>query len=168
MIGIDSWVIQDGNYPDFVTGQRAELAVEYASRSGLRGLSGEHEVSARWVGGSAYDVIARVVHDEPNARVLDCGLLVYHFVGIEDPEHRSEVGAWVTGVVDLGVDPGFYADGLARESGFPQLAYAWTVEEVLRRARGAPADLTVVERTDAWADEAPGYVLRCRLDPRPG
>jgi hypothetical protein len=27
LIGLDSWVIQDGNYPDFVTGQRADFAL---------------------------------------------------------------------------------------------------------------------------------------------
>ncbi|MDO9494552.1 MAG: hypothetical protein Q7J48_02515 [Nocardioides sp.] len=135
MIGIDSWVIQDGNYPDFVTGQRAEFALEFASRSGLRRLDGPQEVSVRWVADSRYEVTAQIVHDKPNAQVR--------------------------------VDPSFYVDDLAREDGFPPLSYAWTVQEVLRWASAAPDDLASVEKTDAWADKSPGYVLRCRLEPAP-
>ncbi|MFA6575204.1 MAG: hypothetical protein WCS84_07260, partial [Nocardioides sp.] len=101
MIGIDSWVIQDGNYPDFVTGQRADFALEFASRSGLRRLDGPQGAAVRWVEDSDYEVTAQIVHDEPNAQVLDFGLLVYHFIGIEDPEHQAQVGAWVTGVVNV-------------------------------------------------------------------
>ena len=166
MIGIDSWVIQDGSHPDFGTGQRAEFALEFASRSGLRRLDGSHQVGARWVAGSDYEVTAQVVHDEPNAQVLDFGVLAYHFVGIEDPEHRPEVGAWVTGVINVAVDPSFYVDELAKEDGFPALIYTWTVDEVLQRTPDEPTGLVKVDRTDAWADdESPGYVLRCRLEP---
>jgi len=169
MIGIDSWVIQDGNYPDFVTGQRADFAVEFASRGGLRRLDGAHEASVRWVEDSDYEVTAQIVHDKPNAQVLDFGLRVYHFIGIEDPAHESHVGAWVTGVVNVAVDPFFYRDELAREDGFPPLLYGWTVQEVLQRTADEPSGLVRVDRTDAWADgvPSPSYVLRCRREPGP-
>ena len=166
MIGIDPWVIQDGNYPDFVTGQRAEFALEFASRSGLRRLDGTHEAKVRWIEDCDYEVTARVVHDRPNAQVLDFGILACHFIGIEDPEHRPQVGSWVTGVLHVAVDPFFYVDTLAKEDGFPALIYAWTVDEVLQYAADVPSGLVRVEKTDAWADDRPsGYVLRCRLEP---
>ena len=182
LIGVDSWVIQDGNYPDFVTGQRTEFALEFASRGGLTRLDDAHEVGAHWIAGSHYEVTARIVHDEPNAQVLDFGILAYHFIGIEDPEHQSHVGAWVTGVIDLGVDPFFYFEDLAREDGFPPLIYTWTVQEVLQKTGEsaphdgtdhAPADKTHgfvrIEQTDAWGDlrTLPSYLLRCRLEPAP-
>jgi hypothetical protein len=34
LVVLDSWIVQDGNYPDFVTGQRTDFALEFASRSG--------------------------------------------------------------------------------------------------------------------------------------
>jgi hypothetical protein len=181
MIGLDSWIIQDGNYPDFVTGQRTDFAVEFASRSGLRRAEA-HAVSLRWIAGSRYQVTAQVVHDEPHAQVLDLGILAYHFIGIEDPEHQSHVGAWLTGEINLSVDPFFYVENLASEEGFPALIYTWTVQEVLQRSGGnAPRtgsdhdrvdtahDVVRVERTDAWGDvtQVPSYVLRCRLEPAP-
>jgi hypothetical protein len=181
MIGLDSWIIQDGNYPDFVTGQRTDFALEFASRGGLRRLDEAQAMGVRWIAGSQYEVTAQVVHDEPNAQVLDFGILAYHFIGIEDPEHQSHVGAWVTGEINLSVDPFFYFEELAREEGFPALIYAWTVQEVLQKTGentqdGAEHDLAGktngfvrVEKTDAWDDvnKLPSYLLRCRLEPGP-
>lgn len=57
------------------------------------------------------------MHDEPNAQVLDLGILAYHFIGIEDPTHQPRIGAWVTGEINLSVDPFFYFDSLAHEEG---------------------------------------------------
>ena len=161
LIGIDSWVIQDGNYPDLLTGQRADFALEFASRRGLTVLDEASGPRVEWVADSRYDVTAQVVHDEPNARVLDFGLRAYRFIGIEDPEHRSRVGAWVTGEIDLAVDPFFYKDELANEDGFPVLSYSWIVQEVLERSdeRGP----VPIVKTDAWGDvsTSPSYLLRC-------
>jgi hypothetical protein len=44
LVGLDSWIVQDGNYPDFVTGQRTDFALEFASRGGLKLLGGAQEV----------------------------------------------------------------------------------------------------------------------------
>jgi hypothetical protein len=182
MVGLDSWIIQDGNYPDFATGQRTEFALEFASRDGLRRLDEAQEVDVHWIAGSHYEVTAQIVHDEPNAQVLDFGILAYHFIGIEDPEHQSHVGAWVTGEINLSVDPFFYFEELAREDGFPALIYAWTVQEVLQKtgattpqdsADRVAADKTpgfvTIENTDAWGDDRglASYLLRCRLEPAP-
>ena len=76
-------VVQDGNYLDFVTGQRTDFALEFASRSVLRLLDGAQEVSVRRIEGSRYEVTAQIVHDKPNAQVLDLGIFAYHFIGIE-------------------------------------------------------------------------------------
>ena len=182
MIGLDSWIIQDGNYPDFVTGQRTDYALEFASRGGLRRLDEAQEVGVHWIAGSHYEVTAQIVHDEPNAQVLDFGILAYHYIGIEDPEHQSQVGAWVTGEINLSADPFFYFEELASEDGFPALIYAWTVQEVLQRTgENTPQDGTDhaqvdkrhgfvrIEKTDAWGDASklPSYLLRCRMEPAP-
>jgi hypothetical protein len=179
LVGLDSWVVQDGNYPDFVTGQRTEFALEFADRGGLRPLDGADEARVRWIGGSHYEVTAQIVHDKPNAQVLDFGILAYHFIGIEDPTHQPRVGAWVTGEINLSVDPFFYFDQLADEQGFPALIYTWTVQEILQKVGDEPphfgadhlhADTSQgfvrIEKTDVWRDVStlPSYLLRCRME----
>jgi hypothetical protein len=161
LFGIDSWVIQDGNYPDFVTGQRADFALEFASRRGLTVVDEAPGPRVEWIADSRYEVTAQIVHDEPNALVLDFGLRAYRFIGIEDPEHRSQVGAWVTGEINLAVDPFFYKDELANEDGFPALRYSWIVQEVLELSD--ERDPVPIEKTDAWGDlsTSPSYLLRC-------
>ena len=182
LVGLDSWIVQDGNYPDFVTGQRTGFALEFASRRGLRLLDGAQEVSVRWIEGSRYEVTAQIVHDKPNAQVLDFGILAYHFIGIEDPTHQPRIRAWVTGEINLSVDPFLYFDQLAHEDGFPALIYTWTVQEILQKVEGeslpigddhvhanTSQDFVRVEKTDAWTDDStlPSYLLRCRMEPVP-
>lgn len=182
LVGLDSWVVQDGNYPDFVTGQRTDFALEFASRGGLKMLDGAQEVSVRWIEGSHYEVTAQIVHDKPNAQVLDFGILAYHFIGIEDPTHQPQIGAWVTGEINLSVDPFFYFDQLALEEGFPALIYTWTVQEILQKVGEAPPyigadhvhadkshEFIRIEKTDVWGDDSslPSYLLRCRMEPVP-
>lgn len=180
LVGLDAWIVQDGKYPDLVTGERTEFALEFASRGGLRLLDGAHEVSVRWIEGSRYEVTAQIVHDKPNAQVLDFGILAYHFIGIEDPTHQPRIGAWVTGEINLSVDPFFYFDQLALEEGFPALIYTWTVEEILQKVgEGSPRigadhvpadksrDFVRIDKTDVWADVStlPSYLFRCRMEP---
>lgn len=173
LVGLDAWVVQDGNYPDFVTGQRTEFALEFASRGGLTPLDGLHEARVKWIEGSHYEVTAQIVHDEPNAQVIDFGILAYHFIGIEDPLHRPRTDAWVTGEINLSVDPFFYFDQLAHEPAFPALIYTWTVQEILQAvtlgSQRASADLVGIEKTDVWGDvsTSPSYLLRCRREPTP-
>lgn len=182
LVGLDSWVVQDGNYPDFVTGQRTDFALEFASRGGLKMLDEAQEVSVRWIEGSHYEVTAQIVHDKPNAQVLDFGILAYHFIGVEDPTHQPQIGAWVTGEINLSVDPFFYFDQLALEEGFPALIYTWTVQEILQKVGEAPPyisadhghadkshDFIRIEKTDVWGDDSslPSYLLRCRMEPVP-
>lgn len=100
----------------------------------MRRLHEPREVSVHRIAGSHHEVTAQIVHDEPNAQVLDFGILAYHFIGIEDPEHPSQVGAWVTGAINLAVDPFFYFEELPSQAGFPALIYDWTVQELLQKA----------------------------------
>jgi hypothetical protein len=173
LVGLDAWVVQDGNYPDFITGQRTEFALEFASRRGLTPLDERHETGVRWIEGSQYEVTAQIVHDEPHAMVIDFGMLAYHFIGIEDPMHRPRTGAWVTGAINLSVDPFFYFDQLAHEPAFPALIYTWTVQEIFQavtpESPRAGADLVRIVKTDVWADvsTSPSYLLRCRRESTP-
>jgi hypothetical protein len=74
-LGLNSWIIQDGNYDDFSTGQEVELAVEYWSEDGLRLSDGPTGRSCRPLKDAHYEVVADVVHSDDGLIVIDFGLL---------------------------------------------------------------------------------------------
>jgi hypothetical protein len=184
MLGLDSWIIQDGNYGDFTRGQRAELAVECYAEKPFQPSSGE--VMATYLGeGAAYAMRAATVHREEataantqSYAVLDCGILVYTNAGEPPPDARLVA----SDEVHLGVDPFDYFEGLYRSPGFPPMIYTWTVEAIYmettawivqdgvqQRDPNAPTTYENVEATDAWNDDSgyASYVLECSLSDTP-
>ncbi len=137
-IGLDSWVIQDGNYTDVVAGERRQFAVELGYRRARRlapAGPGARSPRATHTGrGTSYDVCAELLRSstEPggDAFVLDVGLLVYAQWMVLDDLEPPVVGAWLAGEVHLAVDPFSYLDRLHALPGMPPLIYTWTVEEV--------------------------------------
>lgn len=196
-IGLDSWVLQDGNYPDFVTGQRAEFAVAFAQGELCR-ATGNDKRTWRLIADSTYEVCAEVLHADRHAVVLDFGLSVYSNYQVAVPGHALRPGDWVEGTADLSVDPFFYFDGLVHRKRFPPLIYTWTIEAVLQQTApwvvAKPGDLpgddwaegaiaqgslrirdfskhgwAAIPQTDAWDDDdgSADYLLRCRREPAP-
>ena len=84
-VGLESWVIQDGNYPDFVAGQRAEFALELYAADGLRRTDPVDQPGCRLVADSTYEVCAEVVHADRDAVVPSFGLLAYSIRMIDVP-----------------------------------------------------------------------------------
>lgn len=150
-IGLDSWVLQDGNYTDVVVGQTREFALEFGYHRADRlreceerppSISGSSE-------GGWYDVTATVVRaaTEPgrDATVLDFGDVAAYTTWMITAEMTPpRVGSTLEGRVTLMVDHFAYMDELNRLPGMPPLVRTWTVEEIHR-------DLTpqvVVEPSD--------------------
>lgn len=136
-IGLDGWVLQDGNYPDFVTGERRRFAVEFGYRRDrrLRPSPEPGVPSCSYTGhGTAYAVTGQLLRatDQPqgDAFVLDFGLLSYAPWMVLDDLQPPVTGDWLSGEIHLGVDPFFYKDELAGLPGMPALTYTWTVEEI--------------------------------------
>src|ERR1700678_726165 len=75
-VGLSSWIIQDGNYGDFETGQSADFALEFYSQS----FDGTHikTKSARSLGAAKFDVTAEVIYLTPKVWVLDFGIRAFH------------------------------------------------------------------------------------------
>ena len=170
-IALYSWIIQDGNYPDFVRGQHADFAVEFEIEN--LDLTESAVPSATLVDDSCYEIVGRVVGVYPTAWVVDCGILIY--------QERQPPGVaeddWVSGRAVLGVDPFAYYERLNRLPGMPALIYSWRIDSIRRQTapfveiapRTFARDTTKwgfvdAERTDAWQDDngRADYLLDCR------
>jgi hypothetical protein len=174
-VGVDAWVIQDGNYGDFAVGQRAEFALEFYPRS-LKSADSQSP-SATHLKASTYRVCGRVAYRAKSVWVLDAGFLAYQ----ESPPPRYATnGSWVEGEIYLGIDPFMYFERLKDMSGMPRLTYSFRVGEILlemtpwlTRSDGAGGTVMVrdeqhesyreVAETDAWNDDDghAHYILKC-------
>lgn len=179
-IGLSSWIIQDGNYPDFELGKEYKFALEVGPEGLI--LSNEKLKSLNQTHGSQYTFDAEVLIHEPGLTVIDAGVLCYHEGQIAD---GLKAGDYISGDLYLGVDPFFWLESHSRRSDVPNLFYRWLVKEILLETTPwqesldstgrkclsrveASKSFKPVERTNAWEDDDQNahYVLRCeRLGP---
>jgi hypothetical protein len=73
-IGLSAWIVQDGNYPDFVVGEFVEFAVEFYQDAGTGIELCNSDVSAIQVTDTTYSVIAEKILQTDDVTVLDIGL----------------------------------------------------------------------------------------------
>ena len=185
---LSSWIIQDGNYPDFEIGQTPEFAVEFWLPDGVIVRTSDGEKSANSVGGPLYDTTAEIVFQNAQITILDIGILVYRQTSSSDTPLSAASRVEVQ--LGLGVDPFFYFEDLNKIADVPPLVYSWKILNILRQT--APFIEQVAEegflkgrtihvrderllgyeeipRTDAWNDDDghAEYLLRCQLLPLP-
>jgi hypothetical protein len=178
-IGLSSWIIQDGNYPDFAVGDVAKFALEFYAPHLQRTAYREPALTPSHPAHYRMSACVRYSHSE--ACVLDFGCLAYREEPISD---IASVGDWVSGDVYVGIDPFFYMESLHALPGIPELRYDWRIEEILlettpwistrdssgREVRTRNESLhsfRSITQTDAWRDDGghAHYVFRClRLD----
>jgi hypothetical protein len=178
VLGLSSWIIQDGNYGDVATGDRLDAAVEFGFEDALT-LTEVASPCARREADSVYDVTGHVVLVEPDVWVVDVGISVFNE---HAPPQGLSVDDHITGKMWIGVDPFFYFERLGKRPSMPPLIYAWKVVEILRQtAPHVPAGPRLlvrdasrlgwetIERTNACSDDdgRADYVLRCELLPDP-
>lgn len=172
-IGLDAWIIKDGNYRDFAVGDRAEFALQFYLVNTIEFL-GDSAVGAVKVYEDVYDVVGRVVHVDPSSWVLDFGLQAYRE---EPPPSELSPGKIIRTRISLGVDPFMYFENLRHNLTYPDLIYTWDIRAI--RLETAPFVLNgnvwvrdeakrgraKIPRTDAWKDDAGNgdYVLDCDL-----
>jgi hypothetical protein len=160
-IGIDSWIIQDGNYGDFVIGETRKFALEFGGKKLVSSL-------------------AKVVFVHPKVWVIDFGMLAYWQ---SVPPAHAEVGSWVEGEILIGIDPFSYKDDLHKLPDIPRLICSWKLDGILRNdapwlvesvdergcktlKRDVSSEIwSNVERTDALEDDtgSASYILQCQL-----
>jgi hypothetical protein len=181
-IGLSAWIIQDGNYDNFESGQAAQFALEFFPKTTL--FSEEKKKSFKCTGDARYEVVGEVVYRSAEVWALDFGLLA--FQNAKPPEGVA-LGSFVTVELYLGIDPFFYFEGLHGLPGMPPMIYSWTINSIHRQT--APFIKTrdesgrqvlsrdqtklgykAIAKTDAWKDDKGNaeYILKCtKLDVPP-
>ena len=176
ILGLASWIIQDGNYPDFSTGDQRRFALEFSTE--ILSPSGSKEPYVEHVSGARYAFAAKVVFVNDEVWVIDFGLPAY--TEAQAPEFVRQ-GMCVEGKLYLGVDPFFYMESLRDSPGMPSLFLDFRIERILLETTpwiagyvGATRTLVrdetkesflSVPKTDAWRDDNQNahYVLGCTL-----
>lgn len=183
-IGLSGWVLQDGNYTDFVTGERRQFALEfgYARAARLQLSSRRSAPRCHFSGRSVtYEVVGQLLRgaSEPmrDAFVLDFGLRAYAPWLVLDDLRPPAAGDWLTGEISLSVDHFAYMDELAHLPQMPPLVYTWRIDEIQLSTtphvvpgegpKSVPdpsrESWRTIPRTRMWDDDG-NYRLRCTLE----
>ena len=179
-IGLNAWMIQDGNYPDLVVGQTAEFAVEFYQAPDAESTPSNDAISATYLRDCTYDVVADLVVQTSKLAVLNMGILTY-CENHSDSRFDRNMNRIRTRI-HLGLDPFFYFESLAKIEGVASLVYSWRIEAILRQTAPfleTPLDsggkmlvrdqtklgYEEIQQTKAWTDDGgrAEYVLRCEL-----
>lgn len=160
-IGLSTWIIQDGNYDNFETGQNAEFALEFYSQTYRK--SEKRTKSSKSLGGAKYEINGEVIYLTPEVWVLDFGICAF-----QESKAPAEMatGDFVAAEIYLGIDPFFYFEMLYALPKMPPLIYSWKISSICQQKAPSKA----VTKTDAWKDDGGNaqYILTCsRLDEPP-
>lgn len=175
-IGIDSWIIQDGNYSDFTVGQETQFAIEFYPLS-LQSSVCSSPVAVN-VEMNRYKVCGQVTYLSQDAWAIDIGFFVYQ--ESQPPEFVMN-NSWIEGEIYLGIDPFMYFESLKKRSDMPFLTYSFKIGQIflettpwittLDNALGREIlvrdkekeSFKEVTKTSAWNDDNgnASYVMRC-------
>jgi hypothetical protein len=125
-IGLESWIIQDGNYPDFRKGQIAEFALFFQPRSLLKKAESD-ELQATLIHEAEYNVTAKVVYTGRESWAIDFGLLAYTN---QPPPSGMKVGSIFSADIWLGIDYYLYFQALGKIDAVPPMIYSWNVRQI--------------------------------------
>ena len=174
-VGLDSWIVQDGNYGDFHVGQSARFALEFYPHA-VRITERRIPMCEDTVG-SRYRISAKAVFMASGVWVIDFGLRAYK--NSTAPQFVSQ-GAWIEGEIYVGIDPFFYSEDLHAIPGMPELRYDFRIKKIVlettpwlesKNEQGGTiltrderhTSFTPVAETKAWEDDGgrAHYVLEC-------
>ena len=145
-IGLNSWILTDGNYPDFQTGQERQFALEF--HSGSFENSDSQIKSAEILDRSTYRINGLVSYIDSEMWVLDFGVQAYRHRCIDcvpgsgRPEasiseetfvSNLKVGQYVQAKIHLSVDSYSYMEHLCDNVGVPPLIYTWTIDAIYKQ-----------------------------------
>jgi len=176
VVGLTSWIIQDGNYGDFAQGSKSAFAIEFYAPSPLEEFepAPSQSPSLTHRGNATHAAAGQVIYVADDWWVIDVGVLAFRD---GTPPMHVRPGAWLRGEICLGVDPFFYFESLGHQPSAPALIYDWSIDQIFvqtaplieispRVLAHDPTKLgwkEIVE-TNAWEDQG-DYFLHCtRLD----
>ena len=168
-IGIASWIIQDGNYPDFAVGDVRTFALEFHAEpfSVLKTAA----ITSAYQKNCKYDITGQIFFRQDELTIIDFGHVAY-----SEQKLGATVGDWVTGQFYIGVDPFMYFEHWSRKPGVPEIRREWRIERIFLETtplieqqpryfvRDASRFSEVeVAKTNAWDDDKgnASYTLEC-------
>jgi len=176
VVGLASWIIQDGNYGDFTCGERTAFALEFYASTELAEIDPGSAPAPSLIqgGGARYRASAQVVYVSDDWWVIDAGIVLFRE---ERPPRAVRQGTWLGGEVYVGVDPFFYFERLASQANAPPLIYDWMIEKI--ETQTAPfieigpqmmgrdperLGWKEIGSTNAWNDDGgrAEYILHCK------
>jgi len=179
IVDLSSWIICDGNYPDFERGQQASFALEFYPAENLQISDLGTPPSINLISDSSwsahYNAAGKVVHAAEDWWVVDFGLLAFREE--KSTARKFQLGDCVRGEISFGIDPFFYFERLARQDGAPALIYDWTITKIEMQTApfietkpkyferdGRLLGWREIGKTDAWHDDdgRADYLLHCR------
>jgi hypothetical protein len=180
VVGLHSWIIQDGNYGDFARNTSAAFALEFYASSPLEVFESNPKPVPALVRicDADYEIVGQVIHVADHWWVIDVGVLVFQE---GEPPATVRQGSWLRGKISIGIDPFFYFERLAHQPGAPAQVYDWKIERIeVQTAPLIEVKPRVLARdptklgwkdaleTSAWEDEGE-YLIHCTRigGPRP-
>lgn len=185
-VGLNSWIVQDGNYDDFETNGSYRFALEFSPKDVKPLPRDDHAEQPIFtqVAGDEHEVFGTVLRVTESNWVADFGVPAFQD---SKPPAWAHPGVTFHGRVYIGVDPYFYGSYLKDEPGMPNLFREWIVTRILlettpwvevtnpngskTRTRNfvrdsVPRTFVEVSKTDAWHDDGGcgNYILECKLE----
>lgn len=181
-IGLSSWIIQDGNYPDFEVGQERPFALQFYAHEPLKAMRAQNIIQPQHVyrGDCRFSIIGKSIHAGLDWWAMDFGIPAYTS---HAPPMPHKVGDLFEGDIYLGVDRYDYFELFSRSADAPALIFDWRVERIEMQTASFieqedrmmirdPAKIgwRDLPETNAWKDDGghAEYILHCvRLSDTP-
>src|SRR5512134_2690860 len=105
-VDLSSWIIQDGNYPDFERGRQTSFALEFHAPQALSVCDDNTRprlsaIKTSDLGTQVYEVAGRIVHIADDWWVVDFGILAFREE--KPPFGDVMLGSCVRGEISLAV-----------------------------------------------------------------
>jgi hypothetical protein len=172
-IGLDSWIIQDGNYADFSVGEERSFALEFSA--GPISICPARIAACARRENCVYEITAQIAFKKEEGKrtltIIDFGLRAY-----SEKKLDAREGDWITGQFYIGIDPFMYFESWERRPDVPKIRSNWRIDRILLettpRIEPKPKyfvrDATrfseiEVMQTNAWSDDSgnASYALEC-------
>jgi hypothetical protein len=179
IIGLNSWIIQDGNYPDISVGDQRDFALEFYATYQMKTADVQGQTALDTLDRPSINGVVKTVFADKDVWIIDFGIMAYCTQPIP---LDAKVGDLYEISAYIGVDPFDYFERLNRKPGVPPLIYSWKIDAIQLEttpwiekadARGRTIKMRdesrfsckSVDRTSAWDhDEGSAeYALHCTL-----
>ncbi len=179
-IGLEGWIMQDGNYKDFAVGEEREFALEYGPKRLPPGSEKTCHIakpvnpSIEHIEEHLYDMTGQFSFIYKEFNVVDFGMVKAYARGnwrtrdSRDELPSTLIGEYITGHFYLAVDPFFWKESRRHYDHFPNITEKWRIDEILFDV--TPVQLVgrtwtpvqeerifkSLDKTNMWKDTPPG------------